>query len=84
DIAEYGLKPLTESLRIANDLRCPVAIHSTHPVVPMKELVSLLPRYQKALAEAEADVAYYQVLAQEKRQEASRRNRLGVQAMSRE
>ncbi|EDL5228485.1 p-hydroxybenzoic acid efflux pump subunit AaeA [Salmonella enterica] len=40
------------------------------------------PRYQKALAEA--DVAYYQVLAQEKRQEASRRNRLGVQAMSRE
>ncbi len=42
------------------------------------------PRYQKALAEAEADVAYYSVLAQEKRQEASRRNRLGVQAMSRE
>ncbi|EAB5472057.1 p-hydroxybenzoic acid efflux pump subunit AaeA [Salmonella enterica subsp. enterica] len=44
------------------------------------------PRYQKALAEAEAeaDVAYYQVLAQEKRQEAGRRNRLGVQAMSRE
>lgn len=26
------------------------------------------PRYQKALAEAEADVAYYSVLAQEKRQ----------------
>ncbi len=25
DIAEYGLKPLTESLRIANDLKCPVA-----------------------------------------------------------
>ncbi|WP_080090604.1 metallo-dependent hydrolase [Salmonella enterica] len=44
DIAEYGLKPLTESLRIANDLKCPVAIHSTHPVVPMKELVSLLRR----------------------------------------
>ncbi|EAX4619033.1 p-hydroxybenzoic acid efflux pump subunit AaeA [Salmonella enterica subsp. arizonae] len=42
------------------------------------------PRYQKALAEAEADVAYYQVLVQEKRQEAGRRNRLGVQAMSRE
>lgn len=42
------------------------------------------PRYQKALEEAEADVAYYQVLAQEKRQEAGRRNRLGVQAMSRE
>ncbi len=40
------------------------------------------PRYQKALEEAQADVAYYQVLAQEKRQEAGRRNRLGVQAMS--
>lgn len=42
------------------------------------------PRYKKALEEAEADVAYYRVLSQEKRQEASRRNRLGVQAMSRE
>ena len=42
------------------------------------------PRYQKALAEAEADVSYYQTLAQEKRVEAGRRNRLGVQAMSRE
>src|SRR5690606_14687254 len=42
------------------------------------------PRYKKTLEEAEADVAYYQVLAQEKRQEAGRRNRLGVQAMSRE
>ncbi len=44
----------------------------------------LQPRYQKALEEAQADVAYYQVLAQEKRQEAGRRNRLGIQAMSRE
>lgn len=42
------------------------------------------PRYQKALAQAEADVAYYQTLAQEKRVEAGRRNKLGVQAMSRE
>ncbi|MEN0615240.1 p-hydroxybenzoic acid efflux pump subunit AaeA [Klebsiella indica] len=42
------------------------------------------PRYQKALAEAEADVSYYQTEAREKRAEASRRNRLGVQAMSRE
>jgi p-hydroxybenzoic acid efflux pump subunit AaeA len=42
------------------------------------------PRYQKALEEAQADVSYYQTLAQEKRVEASRRNRLGVQAMSRE
>ncbi|HHA1933089.1 TPA: p-hydroxybenzoic acid efflux pump subunit AaeA [Enterobacter ludwigii] len=42
------------------------------------------PRYQKALEEAEADVAYYQALTSEKRREAGRRNQLGVQAMSRE
>ncbi|MRS14577.1 p-hydroxybenzoic acid efflux pump subunit AaeA [Enterobacteriaceae bacterium RIT691] len=42
------------------------------------------PRYQKALEQAEADVAYYQVLASEKGREAGRRNQLGVQAMSRE
>ena len=42
------------------------------------------PRYQKALEEAEADVAYYQALLSEKRREASRRNQLGVSAMSRE
>lgn len=42
------------------------------------------PRYQKALEEADADVAYYQALAAEKRREAGRRNQLGVQAMSRE
>lgn len=42
------------------------------------------PRYQKALEEAEADVAYYDALADEKRREAGRRNRLGIQAMSRE
>ena len=42
------------------------------------------PRYQKALAEADADVAYYQALLAEKRREASRRNQLGVSAMSRE
>jgi p-hydroxybenzoic acid efflux pump subunit AaeA len=42
------------------------------------------PRYKKALEEAEADVAYYQALASEKRREAGRRNQLGVQAMSRE
>ena len=42
------------------------------------------PRYQKAVEEAEADVAYYNALAAEKRREAGRRNRLGVQAMSRE
>ncbi|RWR01556.1 p-hydroxybenzoic acid efflux subunit AaeA [[Pantoea] beijingensis] len=43
-----------------------------------------MPRFQKALDEAEADVAYYQSLASEKRREANRRNQLGVQAMSRE
>lgn len=42
------------------------------------------PRYQKALEEAQADVAYFQVLAAEKRREAGRRNSLGTQAMSRE
>nr|WP_255710021.1 p-hydroxybenzoic acid efflux pump subunit AaeA [Lelliottia sp. WAP21] len=42
------------------------------------------PRYQKALEEAQADVAYYQALATEKRREAGRRNKLGIQAMSRE
>ncbi|MGU3414820.1 p-hydroxybenzoic acid efflux pump subunit AaeA [Enterobacteriaceae bacterium C34A] len=42
------------------------------------------PRYQKALEEANADVAYYQALATEKRREAGRRNQLGTMAMSRE
>lgn len=42
------------------------------------------PRYKKALEEAQADVAYYQALSSEKRREAGRRNKLGIQAMSRE
>ncbi|MCE0490123.1 p-hydroxybenzoic acid efflux pump subunit AaeA [Pantoea sp. Mb-10] len=42
------------------------------------------PRYQKALDQAEADVAYYQALVSEKRREAARRNQLGTSAMSRE
>ncbi|UQY44567.1 p-hydroxybenzoic acid efflux pump subunit AaeA [Erwinia sp. PK3-005] len=42
------------------------------------------PRFEKALAEAEADVQYYQALVSEKRREAARRNQLGVIAMSRE
>lgn len=42
------------------------------------------PRYQKALDQAEADVAYYQALLTEKRREAGRRNQLGTSAMSRE
>ena len=36
------------------------------------------PRYQKALAQAEADVAYYQTLAQEKRVEAGRPTSSGL------
>lgn len=42
------------------------------------------PRYVQALAQADADVGYYQSLVNEKRREADRRNRLGIQAMSRE
>ena len=42
------------------------------------------PRYQQALDEASADVAYYQALASEKKREAGRRVKLGVQAMSQE
>lgn len=42
------------------------------------------PRYQKALAQAQADVDYYQALVSEKRREAGRRNQLGTSAMSRE
>ncbi|MEY8711807.1 efflux transporter periplasmic adaptor subunit [Mangrovibacter phragmitis] len=42
------------------------------------------PRYKEALAEAEADVAYYQAQVEEKRREAARRNRLGVGAVAKE
>jgi len=42
------------------------------------------PRYQQALDEANADVAYYQALSEEKKREANRRVKLGVQAMSQE
>lgn len=42
------------------------------------------PRYQKALEQAEADVAYYQALASEKGREAGRRNKVGTLALSRE
>ncbi|MBF0735520.1 p-hydroxybenzoic acid efflux pump subunit AaeA [Citrobacter koseri] len=62
-----------------------VSVHDNQLVKKDQILFTIdQPRYKKALEEAEADVAYYQVLAQEKRQEAGRRNRLGVQAMSRE
>lgn len=42
------------------------------------------PRYQKALAVAKADVAYFKTLTEEKRREAERRNKLGTIALSRE
>lgn len=41
-------------------------------------------RYQQALAQANADVAYYQTLAAEKQREAGRRVHLGIKAMSQE
>lgn len=41
-------------------------------------------RYQEALAQAQADVDYYQALVNEKRRESGRRARLGVQAVSQE
>ena len=40
------------------------------------------PRYQVALEQANADVAYYQALADEKKREAARRVKLGSQAIS--
>ncbi|MGV3345791.1 p-hydroxybenzoic acid efflux pump subunit AaeA [Enterobacteriaceae bacterium LUAb1] len=42
------------------------------------------PRFEAALAEAEADVAYFQALVSEKRRESGRRNILGTRAISRE
>ncbi|MEH2920752.1 p-hydroxybenzoic acid efflux pump subunit AaeA [Samsonia erythrinae] len=42
------------------------------------------PRYQQAVAQAQADVAYYQALVTEKRRESGRRARLGISAMSQE
>jgi len=42
------------------------------------------PRYQQALAEARANVEYYQSLVVEKKREAGRRLKLGTQALSRE
>lgn len=41
-------------------------------------------RYQQAVNQAEADVAYFQALVSEKEREATRRVRLGVKAMSQE
>ena len=62
-----------------------VKIHDNQLVQKDQVLFTIdQPRYQKAVEEAEADVAYYRALASEKRREAGRRNKLGIQAMSRE
>ncbi|MBP2168524.1 p-hydroxybenzoic acid efflux pump subunit AaeA [Erwinia toletana] len=62
-----------------------VRVHDNQLVKQGEVLFTIdMPRFQKALDEAEADVAYYQALVSEKRREAGRRNQLGVQAMSRE
>lgn len=42
------------------------------------------PRFQEALAEAQADVDYYQAVVSEKRREAARRNKISRQALSQE
>lgn len=42
------------------------------------------PRFEAALSEAQAQVAYYQALVEEKRREAGRRNQISATALSRE
>ncbi len=62
-----------------------VAVHDNQLVKQGQVLFTIdQPRYLKALQQADADVAYYQALANEKSKEANRRNQLGIQAMSRE
>ncbi|MEJ8832550.1 p-hydroxybenzoic acid efflux pump subunit AaeA [Enterobacter cloacae] len=91
----YTESPWTRDARFSADVvRSPrpsaglitaVNVHDNQLVKKDQVLFTIdQPRYQKALEEAEADVAYYQALAAEKRREAGRRNQLGVQAMSRE
>ena len=93
--AYYTESPWTRDARFSADvvaiapdvsgLITQVNVHDNQLVKKGQVLFTIdQPRYQKALEEAQADVAYYQVLAQEKRQEAGRRNRLGIQAMTRE
>jgi p-hydroxybenzoic acid efflux pump subunit AaeA len=62
-----------------------VKVHDNEQVQKGQVLFTIdRPRYEQALAQAQADVGYYTSLANEKRREAGRRNRLGIQAMSRE
>lgn len=91
----YTESPWTRDARFAADvvaiapdvsgLISEVRVHDNQLVQKNQVLFSIdQPRYQKALDEAQADVAYYQAVMSEKRREAGRRNQLGVSAMSRE
>ena len=85
----YTESPWTRDARFSAEvvagLITAVNVHDNQLVKKDQVLFTIdQPRYQKALEEAEADVAYYNALAAEKRREAGRRNKLGIQAMSRE
>lgn len=93
--AYYTQSPWTRDARFSADvvaiapdvagLITAVNVHDNQLVKQGQVLFAIdQPRYQKALDEAQADVAYYEALVNERRREAGRRNHLGVQAMSRE
>ncbi|MDR7343599.1 p-hydroxybenzoic acid efflux pump subunit AaeA [Pantoea alhagi] len=93
--AFYTESPWTRDAKFAADvvaiapdvtgLITDVRVHDNQLVKKGEVLFTIdQPRFEKALAEAEADVQYYQALVNEKRREAARRNQLGAIAMSRE
>ncbi len=93
--AFYTESPWTRDAKFAADivaiapdvtgLITDVPVHDNQLVKKGDVLFTIdIPRFQKSLAEAEADVEYYQTVVNEKRREATRRNKLGIQAMSRE
>ncbi|MDU4091872.1 MAG: p-hydroxybenzoic acid efflux pump subunit AaeA [Pantoea sp.] len=93
--AFYTESPWTRDAKFAADvvaiapdvtgLITDVRVHDNQLVKKGEVLFTIdQPRFEKALAEAEADVQYYQALVGEKRREAARRNKLGAIAMSRE
>lgn len=93
--AFYTESPWTRDAKFAADvvaiapdvtgLITDVRVHDNQLVKKGEVLFTIdQPRFEKALAEAEADVQYYQALVSEKRREAARRNKLGAIAMSRE
>lgn len=62
-----------------------VAVHDNQQVEKNQVLFTIdQPRYEQTLAQAQAEVAYYQAVVDEKQREARRRNQLGVAAMPRE